>query len=136
MPLVFALRLGCFFLVLLCSCVRELVGGVLSIKAAIGDCAVLYECWQTAYSASRLSSVAALGRRLPLYAAALSTPPASSCEHGKRSTACLLTYLIRSLGAWCEQRSGIKEEAKGRGTAAELCTPSAKACTEQTLKAR
>jgi hypothetical protein len=33
-----------------------------------------------AYSAPRLSSVAAYGRLLPLYAAALSTPSASSCE--------------------------------------------------------
>ena len=30
----------------------------------------------------------------------------------------LLTYLVRSLGAWCEQRSGIKGEAEGRRTAA------------------
>jgi hypothetical protein len=36
---------------------------------------------------------------------------------------------IRSPGAWCAQRSGIKEEAAGRGTAAELCTPSAMAST-------
>ncbi len=47
-----------------------------------------------------------------------------------------LTYLVRSLGTWCEQRSGIKEEPAGRGTAAKLFTPSAKACTEQALKAR
>jgi hypothetical protein len=29
---------------------------------------------------------------------------------------------VLSSGAWCAQRSGIKEEAAGRGTAAELCT--------------
>ena len=49
---------------------------------------------------------------------------------------CLLTQHIRSLGAWCGQRSGIKGEPAGRRTAAELFTPSAKACTEQALKAR
>ena len=48
----------------------------------------------------------------------------------------LLTYLVRSPGAWREQRSGIKEEPAGRGTAAELFTPSVRACTALTVKAR
>jgi hypothetical protein len=41
---------------------------------------VLYRSWPTVYSAPRLSSVSAWGRRLPLDAAALSTPPTSSRE--------------------------------------------------------
>jgi hypothetical protein len=47
-----------------------------------------------ACSASRLSSVAAWGSRLPLYAAALSTPSTSSCEHGERFCAAAPTKLI------------------------------------------
>ncbi len=47
---------------------------------------------------------------------------------------CASIIPLRSSGTWCAQRSGIKEEAAGRGTAAKLCTPSARASTE--LKAR
>ncbi len=37
------------------------------------------------------------------------------------------TCHARRLGAWGKWRSGIKEEPEGRGTAAELLTPSARA---------
>ena len=47
-----------------------------------------------------------------------------------------ITYLVRSLGTWCEQRSGTKGEPAGRRTAAEMFTPNAKACTGLALKAR
>ena len=49
---------------------------------------------------------------------------------------CIRTYPVRRFGAWRVRRSGIKGEPAGRRTAAELFTPSAKACTELTLKAR
>jgi hypothetical protein len=39
------------------------------------------------------------------------------------------TIPIRSSGAWRERRSGIKEEAEGRGTAAKPFTPSVGAGT-------
>jgi hypothetical protein len=48
---------------------------------------------------------------------------------------CIGTKPVRSPGIWCEQRSGIKGEAAGRRTAAELFTPSAMASTAQALKA-
>jgi hypothetical protein len=69
------------------SLVREQADGVLR-----GTRQVLYGSRPMAYSASRLSSVAAYGRLLPLYAAALSTPSTSSRDHGGRSTACRPNY--------------------------------------------
>jgi hypothetical protein len=94
---------------------------------------IMYGSRPAAYSAPRLSPVPAYGRRLLLYAAALSTPSTSSCECGRRSTAIAPTRPVRSSGAWCGQRSGIKEEPEGRGTAAEPSTPSARASTETGL---
>jgi hypothetical protein len=52
------------------------------------------------------------------------------------STVVAPTNFVRSPGAWRAQRSGIKGEPAGRGTAAELSTPSARACTEQAQKAQ
>jgi 5-oxoprolinase (ATP-hydrolysing) len=56
----------------------------------------------------------------------------------QRDVLCLVLCLVRELadgvrspGAWCAQRSGIKEEAEGRRTAAETSTPSAMASTAQ-----
>jgi hypothetical protein len=76
---------------------------------------IMYGSRPAAYSAPRLSPVPAYGRRLLLYAAALSTPSTSSCECGGRSTAIAPTKPVRSSGAWCGRRSGIKEEPEGRG---------------------
>ncbi len=44
------------------------------------------------------------------------------------------SHPVRRLGAWGEWRSGIKEEAAGRGTAAEPLTPSAEAYKTRTFK--
>jgi hypothetical protein len=41
---------------------------------------VLYGSWPTVHSATRLSSASAYGRLLPLDAATLNAPPASSCD--------------------------------------------------------
>jgi hypothetical protein len=79
------------------------------------------------YSAPQLSPVAALGPLPPpLCRCAEYTIDQLSRSSG-RSTAWFQTVPVRSSGAWRAQRSGIKEEAAGRGTAAELCTPSARA---------
>jgi hypothetical protein len=53
-----------------------------------------------------------------------------------RSTAITPTDLTRSSGNRCAQRSGIKGEPVGRRTAAELCTPIARACTVQKTRTR
>jgi hypothetical protein len=92
------------------SFVRELADGVLS-SAAVLRCGLgplpppLCRCAE--YTADQLS------------------------RHSERSTVWLQTDPLRSPGAWHAQRSGIKEEAAGRGTAAELCMPSARASTVQ-----
>ncbi len=105
----YAAVLGDFFL----SYVLELAGGVLSCAA------------------------------VPRVGLGPTTPPL--CRYAEY-TACQLQRLgrkytaiwhlpVRSPGAWCEQRSGIKVEADGWGPAAELFTPSAMASTGLTLKA-
>jgi hypothetical protein len=55
--------------------------------------------------------------------------PTSTIRHSREGGNPVLprTHHARCLGAWGEWRSGIKEEAEGRGTAAKLLTPSAEA---------
>ena len=114
----------------------DLVGGVLSCAAVLENCAGLVP----EQADGVLSSAA-----VPRVGLGPTPPPLCRCAEYTANqlsqtwwaiNRCLLTHHVRSLGAWCGQRSGIKEEPAGRRTAAEMFTPSAKACTEQALKPR
>ncbi len=79
------------------------------------------------YSAPRLSPVAALGPLPPPLCRCAVHTKRQSCVLGRFGTTRWIAHYFARAGRWCTQRSGIKEEAAGRGTAAELCTPSARA---------
>jgi hypothetical protein len=109
-----------------CLClVRELVDGVLSYAAVLrGGLGPLTPplCRYAEYTADQILRLwQALHRPISI------TSP--FCVTWLAIHLRAPTQLVRSLGAWCGQRSGIKGEPAGRRTAAELSTPSAKAST-------
>jgi hypothetical protein len=121
------------------SLVQELADGVLNSAAVLRGCLgqptpPLCRCAE--YTADQLSRVWRVFHcmRLDSYPDPVTWLAIRRCAAIKLALAtqwaihrCTPIKQVRSTDAWCAQRSGIKEEAAGRGTAAELCTPSGRA---------